>query len=243
MKELIKNILPTTVDNFYKINTMTLEQKLLEELNRYKAINRYGKKMIMEQDVPPPPGADTPPPPPGGVPAPPVADPSVPPTDTQTPPAGEETPTPESLPPSDDETEEVDVTDLVNMTKNIKKEMDSNKQNNDAVVSKMDDVFSKLNDLETKLSSMDSLLSKIDQLGQKVETMKEPTAVEKLEMRSLDSYPFSQNPQQFFAQKQDQMRQSGKNEYVLTKDEIENYSKDSMRDSFNPTPSTDEFSI
>lgn len=226
-----------TEDNYYKIKTMTLEQKLLEELNRYKAINNYGKKMIMEQDAP----LSTPPEPQATL-------------DTMTPTGSTETlPGPGDVPPPPpneavpaelpNETEEVDVTDLVNMTKNIKKEMDTNKQNNDSVVAKMDDVFSKLNDLETKLTAMDSLLSKIDQLDQKMETIKEPTPIEKLEMRSLDSYPFSQNPQQFFAQKQDQMRQSGKNEYVLTKNEIENYSKDSMRDSFNPLQPENEFSV
>ena len=30
------------------------------------------------------------------------------------------------------------------------------------------------------------------------------------------------------------MRQTGKNEYVLTKDEVNNYSADNMRGSFNP---------
>jgi hypothetical protein len=204
---------------------MTLEQKLLEELNRFRAINKYGKKMVMEQATPEP---DAPLPP---VPVSPEAGaPPAPGSELPPPPdATEVEPMPEP-----DTTEEVDVTDLVNMTKNIKKEMDTNKQNADTVVSKMDDVFSKLNDLETKLTQMDSLLSKIDELGQKVENMKEPTPVEKLEMRSLDSFPFSQNPQQFFNQKQDQMRQSGKNEYVLTKDEIENYSKDEVKSSFNP---------
>ena len=39
------------VDNYYKIKAM-LEKKLQEELNRYRAINKYGTKMIMEQDAP-----------------------------------------------------------------------------------------------------------------------------------------------------------------------------------------------
>jgi hypothetical protein len=88
---------------------------------------------------------------------------------------------------------------------------------------------------------MDQVMAKIDQLGSKVETMKEPTAQEKLEMRSLDSYPFNQNPQQFFAQKQGEMRQSGKNEYVLTKQEVDDYPTDTIRQSFNPEQKEDEF--
>ena len=38
-----------------------LEKKLHEELMRYKAINRYAKKMIMEQDLPPADAAAAPP--------------------------------------------------------------------------------------------------------------------------------------------------------------------------------------
>jgi hypothetical protein len=79
-------------------------------------------------------------------------------------------------------------------------------------------------------------------LGNKVENMREKTPEEKLELRSLDSYPFNQNPQQFFAKKQDEMRNSGKNEYVITKQDVDTYSLDSIRDSFSPENEEDEFS-
>ena len=105
----------------------------------------------------------------------------------------------------------------------------------------MDSVFSKLGDLEQKLSSMDSVIAKIDELGTKIQNMKEPTAQERLEMRSLDSYPFNQNPQQFFAAKQGEMRQSGKNEYVLTKQDVQDYSADTVKTSFNPENQQDEY--
>ena len=44
----------------------------------------------------------------------------------------------------------------------------------------------------------------------------------------------AEKPQEFFAHKQGEMRQSGKNEYVLTKDDVENYGKDEIMKSFNP---------
>ena len=135
-----------------------------------------------------------------------------------------------------------DITDLVNMTKSIKKDIDDSKGEHTGVLNKMEDVFSKLSDLEGKLSQMDSILNRIDELGNKVENMREKTPQEKLELRSLDSYPFNQNPQQFFAQKQEDMRTSGKNEYVITKQDIDTYSLDSIRDSFNPENEDDEFS-
>lgn len=202
-----------------------LEQKLLEEVKRFNQINKYGKTMIMEQDVPPAPAGDVPPAPtdappaPGGdVPPAPTADAPAPLTDSETP----------------DSTEEVDVTDLVDMTKSIKKDIEDNKNDHGAVLSKMDDVFTKLNDLESKLGEMNQIVSKIDELGMKVQEMKPQTPQEKLEMRSLDSYPFNEKPQEFFAHKMGEMRASGKNEYVLTKDDVENYSPDEIKQSFNP---------
>jgi len=214
-----------------------LEKKLLEELNRYKAINKYGSKMIMEQEVPPAPEAaptDVPP-------APEAAPTDVPPVDAplDVPPAVDDM-SMDSM-GSMDSTEEIDITDLVNMTKNIKNDLDNNKQDNSMVIGKMDDVFTKLTDLEQKLAQMDVVMSKIDELGSKVEMMKPETPQEKLEMRSLDSYPFNQKPQEFFAQKQGEMQATGKNEYVLTKDDVQNYSQDEVKTSFNPNAQEDEF--
>jgi hypothetical protein len=204
-----------------------LEKKLHEELMRYREINNYAKKMIMEQEVPAAEPTDVPSP----VDAPPMDAPAdAPPMDPAAAPA-----------PEMDSTEEIDITDLVNMTKNIKKDIDDNKEDHGVVLGQMDAVFTKLDDLEIKLSQMDSVISKIDQLSSKIEQMKPKSPEEKLEMRSLDSYPFNQNPQQFFANKQGEMRSSGKNEYVLTKDEIENYSNDTIRDTFNPQEEEDEY--
>ena len=76
------------------------------------------------------------------------------------------------------------------------------------------------------------MLFRSDELGFKVQEMKPQTPQEKLEMRSLDSYPFNEKPQEFFAHKMGEMQKSGKNEYVLTKDEVDNYSPDEMRKSF-----------
>lgn len=208
-----------------------LEQKLQEELNRYNSINRYGKTMIMEQAAPPPP-PDAPPPPAGGDTATmDVAAGAPPPADLG---AGQ----PSTLPEGD--TQELDITDLVDMTKSIKKDLENHTQDNSAVIGKMDDVFSKLGDLETKLAEMDNLVQKIDQLGSRIEELKPSTPVEKLEMRSLDSYPFNEKPQEFFNHKMGDMQKSGKNEYILTKDEVENYPVD-IKNTFNENGEEDEY--
>ena len=197
-----------------------MEKKLLEELNRYNQINGYVKRLINEQDAPADPNA--------------LPD-AAPDMGAVPPPA--ETPAPEAAPAetptADDTTEEIDITDLVNMTKSIKKELEERKPDNSGI-EKMDGIFSKLTELETKLQAMDELITKIDGLTAEVKASRPKTPEEKLEMRSLDSYPFTETPKTFFQDKLQQMRDSGKNEYVLTKDEIENYNPNDLKKSFNP---------
>jgi len=212
-----------------------LEKKLQEELNRYRAINKYGKTMIMEQEAPPAdPALDVP------------VDPAAAPMDmgadpTALPTADGGAPMDAAPAPEMDSTEEVDITDLVNMVKSVKKDQENSTGSNNEVITKMDDVFTKLTDLEQKLAQMDQVMSKIDQLGATVEANKPKTEVEKLEMRSLDSYPFNEKPQEFFAHKQGEMKASGKNEYILTKDEVENYPVENIKTSFNPNEEEDEY--
>jgi len=210
-----------------------LEQKLQEELNRFRSINKYGKKMIMEQEAPAPPPAI---PDPAAPPADSGAAPDAPPTDAgTTPPPTDAAPDAAGgpTPPAEDDSQDIDVTELVDLTKSIKNDLDNHKNNQDAAVTKMDDLFTKLGDLEQKLSAMDNIVAKIDQLGQEVKEMKPETPQEKLEMRSLDSYPFNQKPNDFFNQKQQEMKQSGKNEYILTKNDVTNYPQD-IKTTFNP---------
>jgi hypothetical protein len=210
-----------------------LEKKLLEEVNRFNEINKYARKLMNEQELPPAPEAAP-------------AEPGMEPPAGELPPAPTEMGAPEAGAPgaaAESDVEEIDITDLVNMTKSIKTDLDDTKGEHQGVLTKMDDVFTKLNDLEQKLSNMDAVMAKIDELGNKIEQVKEPTPEERLQMRSLDSYPFNQNPQQFFAQKQGEMRASGKNEYVLTKDEIQNYSQETIKDTFNSDEEQDEFSF
>ena len=197
-----------------------IEKKLLEEVARFREINKYAKNLLNEQDA--------------------TMDAGLPPADMGAP-VDAGAPPADMGAPVEDNTEEIDITDLVNMTKSIKKDVDDSKSENLGVSEKMDSVFTKLTDLEQKLSQMDSVMDRIDQLGTKIDLMKEKTPEEKLELRSLDSYPFNQNPQEFFNQKQGEMRISGKNDYVLTKQDVDDYSKDIIKNSFNPEQQEDEF--
>jgi hypothetical protein len=203
-----------------------MTNKILNEIHRFKSINKYNNYLLTEQEVPTeaPDGALEPEAPVDG---------AVPPTDASVPPVDGAVPPTDAM-ASTDSTEEIDITDLVNMTKSLKNDVEKTNMVNTDSISKMDSVFTKLNDLESKLGEMNNIISKIDQLGAKIETMKPVTPQERLEMRSLDSYPFSQTPQQFFDVKKNEMRASGKNEYILTKQDVDNYSKNQIAQSFNP---------
>jgi hypothetical protein len=226
---------------------MAIDKKILEEIARFKNINNY----IMEQDVPPPadPGLDPlapPPGDPGALPADPGALPADPAAAPATDPAAA-TPdlaTPPSAPvdiAADKDVEEIgdegtedeeklEITDLVNSQKNIEQKQEEYFNN----------LFDQLKTLEQKLGDMDQLVSKIDGLENKIEKMRPKTPKEKLELRTLDSGPFNQKLSDFFEDKEKDMEASGKNEYVLTSDDVEQFSKGQIEDSFNDYENNEE---
>jgi hypothetical protein len=215
-----------------------VSKTILEELTRYNQINNY----IVEQDaaLPPPPAGDEPgavePPPPapddttlGGA-TPPegdVATDTAAPIDIDNDPDVEEIETGDSEggknDKSDDGTEELDITELVTSQKDMQSKQEEY----------MNSMMSKLNDLEAKLAQMDSIFEKINSIEDKVEKYRPKSAEEKLELRSLDSYPYNQKLSDFFAEKEPQMQQQGKEQYILTPDDVENYDKMSVRKSFD----------
>lgn len=221
---------------------MSIDEKILNEIKRYNSINNY----ISEQEVPPPPPVDPAldpaadpaagavPPPPGEAPVDPAA--PAPPAA----PEGETTPVDVATDPDveeigaegEGEVEELDITDLV----------DSQKTMADKQEEYFENLFNQIKTMEDKLSEMDNLVSKIDNLEVKFEKYRPKTAQEKLELRSLDSGPFKQNLADFFKDKEDEMEMTGKNEYVLTRDEVENFSPSEIEKTFNE-PMEDEDDI
>jgi hypothetical protein len=222
---------------------MKIDQKILNEIARYKSINNY----IMEQDVPPPVegpalagGAGAPPapdaagaPPAAGATPPPPAPPAGEPIDLSNDPDVEELPGEgEEGTEGEGETEELDITDLV----------DSQKTMADKQEEYFENLFNQIKTMEEKLAEMDSIVQKIDILDAKVERYRPKTPQEKLELRSLDSGPYKQNLADFFKDKEEEMEKTGKNEYVLTQDEVENFSPSEIEKTFNE-PMEDEDDI
>jgi hypothetical protein len=218
---------------------MSIDKKILEEIARFNNINNY----ILEQEDPnmiPPADPNAMPPadpnmaPPADPNAMPPADPNAaPPADPNAAPAP---PTPIDVEADkdvevigDDESEELEITDLVDSQKSIGEKQDEY----------FDNLFAQIKGLEEKLSAMDQLVSKIDNLETNIEKMRPKTSQEKLELRSLDSGPFNQKLSDFFTDKQEDFEKTGK-EYVLTTDDVEQYSGNQIKDSFTDYEDNEE---
>lgn len=125
---------------------------------------------------------------------------------------------------------EVDVTELVKGSEEAKMAADKANQNSELLMQK-------LSDLESRISSMDAVSSKIAELEQEI-VKRNPTPVEKLEMQSLHSGPYTQKLSDYWATKHgayDVMGNDEKeDEYTLTqKDVDDSYSEADTKQSFS----------
>jgi len=221
---------------------MSLDKKILSEINRYRSINKY----IMEQEAeapldlgalapeagatPPPPPADaavTPPPPPA---APVGSDPIDVENDPDVEKIDDEGKSDEKKDGSSD-SEELDITELVTAQKDIQSKQDDYFEN----------LFGQLSKLESRLGEMDAIMNKLNALENKIEKYREKTPQEKLELRSYDSYPFNQKLSQFFDDKQEEMEKTGKNDYVLTPDDVTDINVNDIKGSFQGNVFKDEY--
>jgi len=217
---------------------MSIDRKILEEIRRVKFITNY----ITEQGAPEDPLAGlggapapedplaglggAPAPDAGGAPAPDAGGSPAPdaggapaPIDIATDPDVEEV----GKEGEEGEEEELDITDLVTAQKNIENKQEEYFQN----------LFKQLEAMDSKLKEMDGMTNRLTSIEDKIEKYRPKTPQEKLELRSLDSGPFKQKLSDFFVDKQQEMEQSGKNEYILTTDEVKQYSPNQIEDTFN----------
>ena len=212
-----------------------MDKKILAEIAKFNKINQYINEQenlddaMLNQPPADPATAATPPATPGdpAMGATPPADPAMgatppvePPVEGTTPIDVESDPDVEEI---GDEVEELDITDLVDSQKDFGTKQDEYFEN----------LFKQIETMETKLGEMDNIMSALNRLENKVEKYREKTPEEKLELRSLDSGPFKQKLSDFFIDKKSEMEKSGKNEYILTSDEVEDYSPSEIKQSFN----------
>lgn len=141
-----------------------------------------------------------------------------------------EEPVEEPIEEPEDDAVELDVTELVQGTEQARASAD-------AANAKMGKLMGMVAKLEGQIDSMSAISSKIDNLEQELEK-RAPTPEEKIEMRSLDSYPYNLKLTDFWAQQDGQydvMDGEGKEEeYVLKQSDVDSsYSDSAIKDSFD----------
>jgi hypothetical protein len=125
---------------------------------------------------------------------------------------------------------ELDVTELV-------KGSEAAKASADSANSKIEQLMGMVDKLESQLQGMSTISNKIEDLEKEIER-RNPTPVEKLEMRSLDSFPYNVKLSDFWAEKGDRYDTGAEpkepTEYVLTQQDIDDsYSESDIEDSFD----------
>jgi hypothetical protein len=133
--------------------------------------------------------------------------------------------------PASDEVE-LDVTELVKGSEEAKASADSANE-------KIDQLMGMVGNLEGQLQSMEAISDKIESLEGELEK-RAPTPEEKIEMRSLDSYPYNLKLTDFWGDQEGKYDVLNKDdeeepkEYVLTKDDVgSDYSEIDMKTSLD----------
>ena len=167
---------------------------------------------------------------------------SEPTNDTMAPEDNAIEPTDDTMTPEggDDESIDLDVTELVKGSQEAKASADE-------ANSKIERLLGMVDKLENQLSSMAQISDKIDGLEKELEK-RVPTPDEKIELRSMDSYPYNIKLSDFWADHKDSPYDAGQNEegkdeegnYVLTQDDVDNFDIDNIKQSFNDNPYEEE---
>ena len=161
----------------------------------------------------------------------------VPPIDDTMPPA-DDTMEPEAM---DDESVDLDVTELVKGSQEAKASADE-------ANAKIERLLGMVDKLEGQLSSMGQISAKIDGLEKELEK-RVPTPDEKIELRSMDSYPYNIKLSDFWADRKDSPYDAGQNDdedkdeegnYVLTQDDVDNFDANNIKQSFKENPFEEE---
>ena len=139
-----------------------------------------------------------------------------------------------------EDTTELDVTDLVSKQDEVNSELSDQTDILSKNTESLDDLMTKLSDLENQLSSMEDVATKISSLEDKLEEYRPRTPEEQLGLRKHDSGPYNKTLSDFFTDKEEVFDKTGKKQYVLTKDEVEDYSDVDIQKSFGDPDAEDE---
>ena len=133
------------------------------------------------------------------------------------------------------EVEEIDVTAIVDKSDEAKEAAEQavsvSQQNSEYIKT----VTDRIENLTAQLSKMDSILGKVTELERQIKTPEE-----KLELRSLDSYPFNLKLTDYWedkAQQNDNYKVTTgdkQKEYTISKEDVDEYNEEEIANSFNP---------
>jgi hypothetical protein len=147
----------------------------------------------------------------------------------------------DELETTEDDVEEIDVTSLVKGSDEAKQMAQQAVTVGQENMTYLKSLTDKLANLEAQLSKMDTIASKIGKLEQDIKTPEE-----KLELRSLDSYPFNMKLTDYWEEKAakdsrykistgEEFSNGEQKEYKLSQEEIDSdYSEEQIKNSFNP---------
>ncbi len=153
----------------------------------------------------------------------------------------------DDMPPMDDEPQEeedvIDVDDITNAQEKTNLKVNKVGRNLGKVDDKLINIMNIIKNLQTMI---DDNNARIDSFKAEFER-RNPTPTEKMNLRSLDSYPFNANPKDYWKGKAEQPEVSGKRyeayanneepvakqEYTITQDDIDGYTGNDIKDSFH----------
>jgi hypothetical protein len=135
---------------------------------------------------------------------------------------------------------EIDVTSIVNGTEEAK---NAAVQAIEASERNAQQVMQKIDALASRIASMDAMSAKIEDLEKEI-VKRNPTPVEKLEMRSFSSYPYSLKLSDYWEDKEGpyDVMDKQKKEYVLTKDDVDSgFSYSQVKNTFDEPTDQQEY--
>ena len=134
---------------------------------------------------------------------------------------------------NDEPAEEIDITELVNATEDAKMAAEESTQKTIELAGGLDKLMAGFETLSNQIKKMDVINDKIELLGQEIEA-RNPTPVEKLEMRSLDSYPYNVQLTDYWKGVGDNYEPNEEEEFSLTQNDInDEYNESEARNSFS----------
>jgi len=135
----------------------------------------------------------------------------------------------------EDDVEEIDVTAIVNKSQEAKDTAELAAQSSQETNTYVKDLMDKFSNLEAQLGKMDSIMAKVSKIE---DTNKTPN--EKLEMRSLDSFPYSMKLTDYWSDKVSdpsnnyEATENDEETFSVTKEDLTDYNELDIKNSFNP---------